>query len=96
MPEIWEMSSTSTYKTIEVLRHIFSVFGLPEQVVSDNGPQFISDQFSSFLRSNGIKHFKSAPYHRSTNGAAERLVQTFKKAIKKGKQDGFSSQIYSF
>ena len=86
-PEIWEMSSTSTNKTIEVLRHIFSVFGLPEQVVSDNG-----HQFSSFLRSNGIKHFKSAPYHPFMNGAAERLVQTFKKALKKGKKDGFSSQ----
>ena len=69
----------STYKTIEVLRHIFSVFGLSEQVVSDNGPQFISDQFSSFLRSNGIKHFKLAPYHPSTNEVAERLVQTYKK-----------------
>ena len=86
------MSSTSSSKTIDVLRQIFSVFGLPEQVVTDNGPQFVSEEFSTFLRNNGIRHFKSAPYHPSTNGAAERLVQTFKNAIKKGKQDGLSSQ----
>ena len=72
-PEIWE---------------IFFVFGLPEQVVTDNGSQFVSEEFSTFLRNNGIRHFKSTPYHPSTNGAAERLVQTFKNAIKKGKQDG--------
>ena len=91
-PEIREMSSTSTTETIQVLRQVFSVFGLPEQLVSDNGPQFISQEFSTFLRNNGIKHFKSAPYHPSTNGAVERLVQTFKSSLKKGKSEGHSSQ----
>ena len=41
-----------------------------------------------FLRSNGIKHFKSAPYH----GAVERLVQTLKNSLKKGKKEGHTSQ----
>ena len=91
-PEIWEVSSTSTTATIEVLRHIFSVFGLPEQLVSDNGPQFTSNKFAIFVRSNGIKHFKSAPYHPSTNGAVERLVQTLKNSLKKGKKEGHTSQ----
>ena len=35
--EIHEMSSTTTTKTIEVLRHIFAAYGLPQQIVSDNG-----------------------------------------------------------
>ena len=46
-PEIWEVSPMSSFKTIEILRHVFSVFGLPEQIVSDNGPQFISSELSS-------------------------------------------------
>ena len=54
---------------------------LPEQLVSDNGPQFIADEFGEFMQSNGIKHIKSAPYHPATNGMAERFVQTSKQAL---------------
>jgi len=50
--------------------------------------QFISEEFVNFTKLNGIKHIKSAPYHPSTNGAAERLVQTFKKSMKAGEHDG--------
>ena len=87
-PEIWEVSPMSSFKTIEILRHVFSVFGLPEQIVSDNGPQFISSEFSTFCKKNGIKHIRSAPYHPSTNGAIERFVQTFKRALKSGRKEG--------
>ena len=81
-PEIVEMSSTTTKQTIAVLNKVFAAYGLPEQVVSDNGPQFISDEFQLFMKSNGIKHIRCSPYHPSSNGLAERMVQTFKKAMK--------------
>ena len=77
------MSNTTTVKTIATLRHLFAVYGLPEQVVSDNGPQFTSEEFESFMRSNGIKHTRCAPYHPSSNGAVERFNQTFKQASAK-------------
>ena len=51
-----------------------------------------SNKFAIFLRRNSIKHFKSAPYHPSTNGAVERLVQTLKNSLKKGKKEGHTSQ----
>ena len=91
-PEIWEVSSTFTTATIKVLRHIFSVFGLPKQLVSDNGPQCTSNEFAIFLCSNNIKHFRSAPFHQATNGAVERLVQTLKNSLKKGKKEGHTSE----
>ena len=81
-PEIVEMSSTTTKQTIAVLNKVFAAYGLPEQVVSDNGRQFISDEFQLFMKSNGIKHIRCSPYHPSSNGLAERMVQTFKKAMK--------------
>ena len=61
--------------------------GLPTQVVTDNGPQFTSQGFEVFLKSNGIQHYKSAPYHPATNGEAERYVQTFKQAMRAAKCD---------
>ena len=81
-PEVMPMASTSATRTIEELRKLFSAHGSPEQLVSDNGPQFIADEFRAFMRSNGIKHIKSAPYHPATNGLAERFVQTFKQALR--------------
>lgn len=81
-PEVVRMSSTTSEETVRVLRSLFSRHGLPRQIVSDNGRQFVSDTFRRFLKDNGIKHITSAPYHPSTNGLAERFVQTLKKALK--------------
>ena len=69
--------------TIECLRSMFATHGLPQILVSDNGTSFASVEFAKFLKANGIRHIRSAPYHPSTNGMAERGVQTFKDAMKK-------------
>lgn len=82
------MSPTTAPKTIEALRVLFAKYGLPEQIVSDNGPQFVLEEFAHFMLSNGAKHIRSAPYHPSSNGFAERFVQTFKRAMKAGGKDG--------
>ena len=87
-PEIVEMDSTTTQRTITELQKLFSAYGLPLQLVSDNGPQFISEDFAQFMKSNGIKHIRCVPYHPAYNGAVERLVQTFKKAMKTAKECG--------
>ena len=81
-PEVVPVSSTTSSSTIEVLRDLFATFGIPEQIVSDNGTQFVSEEFQAFVRSNGIHHITSAPYHPATNGLAERAVQTFKQALR--------------
>ena len=44
-PEVIEMKSTTTSATIRELRRLFSAYGLPDQLVSDNGPQFTSEDF---------------------------------------------------
>ena len=44
--------------------------------MSDNGPQFTSNEIRVFMHNNGVKHIRTAPYHLATNGAAERFVQT--------------------
>lgn len=90
--EVIPMSSTTTERTLEVLDVLFSMHGLPEQLVPDNGPQFSSAEFEACMKKNGIKHIRSAPGHPATNGEVERFVQTFKQALKTGKKDGGSLQ----
>ena len=70
-------------KTIDCLRSSIARYGLPEILVSDNGGQFFSEEFSKFLKKNGIQHFKIPPYHAATNGQAERYVQTLKQRLRK-------------
>ena len=86
--EVIVMTNTSANSTITVLREVFSRYGLPKQVVTDNGPQFIAGEFQSFMLQNGIRHIRSSPYHPSSNGAAERMVQSVKKAVYSGKREG--------
>lgn len=55
-PEVFTMSSTTSGHTTKVLRELFSRTGVPEQLVSNNGPQFTSKRFGPFLKHNGIRH----------------------------------------
>lgn len=82
------MRETTTENTVRVLREIFARFGLPVQLVSDNGPQLTAAAFEYFLQSNGVRHIRTAPWHPSSNGAAERAVQTIKNALKAAVRDG--------
>jgi len=78
-PKVILMTTTSSTRTIEELRKLFVTHGLPEQLVSENTPSL--QQTHSFMRSNGIKEIRPAPYHPATNGIAEQFVQTFKQAL---------------
>lgn len=75
--------STSSAVVIEELRTAFAKFGLPETIVTDNGPGFVSQEFEQCLKKNGVKHITSATYHPATNGLVERAVQIVKRGLKK-------------
>ena len=77
------MKKIKTVLVISCLRNVFSTHGIPCFLVSDNGTSFSSQEFDVFCKLNGIKNLKISPYHPSSNGAAERSVQTFKTALKK-------------
>ena len=69
--------------TIEKCNEIFSRFGFPQVLVSDNGGTFISEEFEKYLKNNGIFHKFSAPKYPATNGQAERYVQIIKISLTK-------------
>ena len=91
--EVIPMSSMTSLKTIEVLRTLFARFGIPEEVVSDNGPQLASEEFSQFLKQNGVRFTRVPPYHPASNGAAERSVQSVKAVLTKQVLDGKANTL---
>lgn len=94
--EVKIVSSATSSATIEHLRSIFSVHGLPELIVSDNGSVFTSAEFQDFMVGNGIRHIRTAPYHPASNGQAERAVKIVKDALKKSTKDSLQTQLSRF
>ena len=94
--EVEVMSSITSEATIEKLRDMFARHGIPQQLVSDNGSQFTSNEFSDFMKGNGIKHTLVAPYHPRSNGQAERFVQTFKQFFKAEGSDSIKQSLARF
>ena len=92
------MSSTTAQATVDALRSLFAIHGLPEEIISVNGPEFVAQEFKDFLRYNHVKQILSAPYHPASNGKAERAVKTFKQAMKAAKNEPgtMSQKICSF
>ena len=83
-PEVIKMShNTTATTTIKTMRSVFSRTGVPWVLVSDNGPQFISEEFKNFLKRNQVKHVLCPSYSPKSNGSCERFVQSFKSAMKK-------------
>ena len=81
-PCIHPTTSTSSKSTTELLEQDVAHFGYPHTIVSDNASSFSSEEFQAWCRERGIIHLTGAPYP-ATNGAAERLVQTFKQSLSK-------------
>ncbi|XP_064479259.1 uncharacterized protein K02A2.6-like [Ornithodoros turicata] len=94
--EVRPVSTATSSALIDALRAIFATFGLPQLVVSDNGTAFASSEMKPFFSRNGIRHVTSAPYHPSTNGQAERMVQEFKRALKKHTQGSIHCRLSRF
>ncbi len=81
-PEVLLTDNVTSGQIITWLAEIFARYGNPCQLVSDNGPQFVSAEFSSFLAARSIIHLHSAVYNPQENG----LVECFNRHIKHGVQ----------
>ena len=79
--EICHLVNTTTTPVINKLKNMFSRWGIPERVSSDNGPQFTAKEFKDFAQVYGFQHTTSSPYFPQANGEAERAVQTAKKLL---------------
>ena len=81
-PEIAKLSNTTSLNIINALKTIFSRYGIPETVVSDNGPQYSAQEFKDFAKAYNFTHITSSPHYAQSNGQAERTVRTVKKLLR--------------
>jgi transposase InsO family protein len=66
------LRSSSEESVIDFLyEDIFTLFGIPREIVTDNGTQFTSYSMEALTQRYQIKHYKSSPYHPQANGKVE-------------------------
>jgi len=81
--EVRPLNPTTSQAAINALKSIMAHHGIPDVIVSDNGPQYASAEFKEFAKSYGFTHVTSSPRYPQSNGEVERAVQTAKNILKK-------------
>ena len=87
-PEVIILKKTTSTVIINHLKKIFAAQGIPVTVVSDYGPQFVSEKFETFLRDYGIAHRKVTPNWPQANSQVERFNRTIETAIRGAHVEG--------
>lgn len=85
-PEIARLSSLSSAAVVNHCKSIFARHGIPDEVISDNGPQFSgseASEFRKFAEEYKFKHTTSSPRYPQSNGLAEAAVKIIKGSMKK-------------
>ncbi|KAK7105231.1 hypothetical protein V1264_016637 [Littorina saxatilis] len=85
--EIDRLENTTSTTIIKKLKSHFARYGSPCVLISDNGPQFTSENFKKFSSDFDFEHRTSSPYNSKANGKAESAVKTAKSLLRKN-QDG--------
>ena len=63
------------------MRALFMDYGIPEELSTNGGPQFIADSFEQFLKKWGVSHRTSSADYPKSNGRAEIAVKSSKRII---------------
>lgn len=76
------MNETNTPATIKALERIFHKLGWVTSIKHDNGPQFISNEFKTWMENNRIASHPTTPRNAQENGLVERQMAGIGRAMK--------------
>ena len=85
-----EVENITTAGITKALKTMFARNDVPDMLVSDNGPQFASEEFSMFAKKWGFEHVISSPHYPQSNGKVKNAVKTVKRLFTKCKESGKS------
>ena len=85
--EIDSLKQTKSKNIIRCCKTQFARYGIPDVLITDNGPQFSSVEFQNFSSDYQFEHKTSSPHYPQSNGMAEKAVQTAKRLLTKAKED---------
>ncbi len=82
-PEAYPLREVTAKQVSNALLNFFSHVGIPKEVLTDQGMNFMSRTLNQVYQLLGIKRIRTTPYHPQTDGVVERFNQTIKNMLKK-------------
>ena len=92
-PWKFKLAAISSKDVISALKFCFSEFGIPKEVISDNGPQLTAREYHDFAVQYAFRLTTSSPYYSKGHGFIERQVQTIRNLLSKCAKDGSDPYI---
>ena len=87
-PIVEEIGPDSSSKAItKITSKVFSLFGVPNSVISDNGPQFQGSAYRTLMLDYGIHHITSSPWHPKSHGFIERMIRSVENLLRKSPEE---------
>ena len=87
-PIVCKLNSMTVQHVINHFKLIFSEYGWPDTLVSDNGPCYASEVFTKIMQEYNMNHITSLPHYHQSNGLAEKFVQIVKNLFHKAREEG--------
>ena len=92
-PVVRQLCGESMKLVLNALKDVFSNFGIPETIVSDNGPCYKSQEFNNFCAKFEINHITGALYNHQANSIAEHMIQTIKQLMVKNQNNTWLAML---
>ena len=87
-PIVHKLMSTTAQQVASQMKLIFSEYGWPETIVSDNGPCYSPETFTKLMTDYSVNHITSSPHYQQSNSLVEKYVQIVKNLFYKAKEEG--------
>ena len=81
------LNNLHSLTVINKCKKIFSQYGIPKELITDNRPEFTSHHFKKFAKSLDFKHQTVSPHYHQSSSLVEPSIQTIKQTLKKAKYD---------
>jgi hypothetical protein len=92
-PIVKQVGSTSFKALKPILDDILTMFGVPKELKSDNGPPFNGSDFKSYSNASGFSHRRITPLWPKANGTCERFIKNLGKVMRNCEVDGSSFEV---
>ena len=87
-PIVRRLKSMSAQNIAEQFQSIFSEYGWPDTLISDNGLCYTAEMFTNLMKEYAMNHITSSPHYPQSNGLVEKFVQIVKNLFYKVKEEG--------
>ena len=91
-PVVRKLTSMTAKHVATHFSQVFSEYGWPDTLLTDNGPCYASQEFKKLMLDMSVNHIMSSPHYPQSNGLAEKYVQIVKNLFIKAHEEGTDYQ----